>query len=423
MRKFHPTLRLASAFLLALAPMVAGCSDADTGTASQSNDITDVKHTDVERQSIGNCWLYAEASWIESMNLSATGKPFDLSQSYWTYWHWFDQITNEQGSEIETGGSFGVARDIVATRGLMAEKDFVPEDGTSEMSTRQSSALAKINEELKSGRLSTYDAKSDPALVRKVLDEAWQLSDSVKEQLTKVFGEDYSKSFSSYGGGASTEGTAVVAAKDFPVQYTERAKNGDVAVRDATLDKALSTWRAASYPSWGGESAKRDFQIRVQRSLHDAQPVVITWDVDFNAMEGWDPELKGSFNLTTLKKAGKPGRQGGHMTVLEDYEAITQDFGLLEAGVTLDPSKPEDKAKLDAALLKSTTIKFFRIKNSWGALRDDRASAPGFPGYHDLYMDYLNGPIAFCPDVKNPTNETCTGTTVPLESVVLPPGY
>ncbi len=422
MRTLLPTLRtVATSLVLALTVGLAGCGDSSTDTAAQSSDITDVKHTDVERQSIGNCWLYAEASWVESMNLSATGKPFDLSQSYWTYWHWFDQITNEAGQEIQTGGSFGVARDIVTSRGLMAEADFVAEDATAEMSTRQSAALAKMNEELKTGRLSTYDAKNDLALVRQVLDEAWQLKDAVRDQLTKVFGEDYSRTLSSKG--ASTEGTAVVAARDFVVRYTERSASGDTAVRDTTLDKALSTWRAASYPTWGGESARRDFQIRVQRALHDAQPVVITWDVDFNAMEGWDPELKGSFNLTTLKKAGKPGHQGGHMTVLEDYEAVTQELGTLEAGVTLDPAKAEDKARLDAALLPSTAVKFFRIKNSWGALRDDRSSAPGFPGYHDLYMDYLNGPIAFCPDAKSPTNETCTGTTVPLDSVVLPPGY
>jgi hypothetical protein len=111
------------------------------------------------------------------------------------------------------------------------------------------------------------------------------------------------------------------------------------------------------------------------------------------------------------------------MTVLEDYEAQTTAFGLLKAGVTLDPSSPDDKKKLDAALEPGSSVRFFRVKNSWGAVRDDRASAPGFPGYHDLYMDYLNGPIAWCPDATSPTNESCTGKTVPFDSVVLPPGY
>src|SRR5262245_12219215 len=71
----HRSMIRALAFgcVLALAPFASGCGD----EAGQGTDnITDVNHTDVERQSIGNCWLYAHASWIESMNLSATGVPF-----------------------------------------------------------------------------------------------------------------------------------------------------------------------------------------------------------------------------------------------------------------------------------------------------------------------------------------------------------
>jgi hypothetical protein len=417
LKKLLRSLSFASA--LAFTPLLAGCGGSDVG--SDSSDITDVNHTDVERQSIGNCWLYAEASWIESMHLTGTGEKFDISQSYWTYWHWFDQIVAEQVSEIETGGSFWVAGDIVKQRGVMAEAKFVKEDSTSEMSTRQSSALSAMNTELKTGRLSTASSRRDRALVRKVLDDAWQLTSSVKGQMTKVFGKDYSKTLED--AGASTKGTSVIAPSAFAVQYTERYSDPKVGtVVDTTLDVALDEWSEASYPS--SDSKRRDFQIRVQRALHDRQPVVITWDVDFNAMEGSDPVLRGSFNLTTLKKVGKAGRQGGHMTVLEDYEAITKEFGTLAAGVTLDPSVPSDKQKLDAALLPSTVIKFLRIKNSWGALRDDRASAPGFPGYHDLYMDYLNGPITWCPDVEGTKSASnCTGKTNPFDNVVLPPGY
>ena len=70
------TLRaLGIASVLALTPFAVGCG----GDAGQSSDdITDVNHTDVERQSIGNCWLYAHATWIESMNLTATGTAFDV---------------------------------------------------------------------------------------------------------------------------------------------------------------------------------------------------------------------------------------------------------------------------------------------------------------------------------------------------------
>jgi hypothetical protein len=69
-------------------------------------------------------------------------------------------------------------------------------------------------------------------------------------------------------------------------------------------------------------------------------------------------------------------------------------------------------------------VKFWRIKNSWGAFRDDRSSAPGFPGYHDLYQSYLDGPIKFCPSVEGTkTAANCTGTTEPWSNVILPPGY
>ena len=150
--------------------------------------------------------------------------------------------------------------------------------------------------------------------------------------------------------------------------------------------------------------------------------VISTWLVRSQGLRAMG-DLQGSFNLTTLNDTAKPGRQGGHMTVFEDYEAQTEEFGLLEAGVTLDPNNPVDAAKLDAALLPSTEIVFFRIKNSWGSLRPDREFAPGYPGYHDLYMDYLDGPIKWCPSNDKPTNENCTGASTPLNSVMLPPGY
>jgi hypothetical protein len=66
-------------------------------------------------------------------------------------------------------------------------------------------------------------------------------------------------------------------------------------------------------------------------------------------------------------------------------------------------------------------VSFFRIKNSWGALRDDRSSAPGFPGYHDLYNAYLQGPIAWCRSGQ--TGKACSGSETPFSAVVLPPGF
>ncbi len=414
MRLLNLARKLLTASFLTLAAV--GCDS----TSSEESNITDVPQTDVERQSIGNCWLYATASWMESMHLSATGEAFDTSQSYWTYWHWYDEITQTRGNEIETGGSESVSFDIIRRRGIMREADFIAEDSVAEMSSRQSSALNKMNAELKAGRLKTSKQRGNHKLVRQVLNDAWGLSSDVKSQLDKAFGTTGKKTFLTT---SSASGTKIIRAKDFPVRYTERETNPNApTVVDTTLDVAVDQWSTEFYPF--NASSRRNFQIRVQKALHDRQPVIITWLVDFNAMESGESAKRGSFNLETLAAAGAAGRQGGHMTVFEDYEAITKNLGTLKAGVTLDPAKAADKAKLDAALLSDTKISFWRIKNSWGAFRDDRASAPGFPGYHDLYQTYLDGPITWCPDVEGTkTSENCFGSAEPWENAILPPGY
>jgi hypothetical protein len=404
---------------LALGTSLLAACDAgaplDDEVASSEHAITDVQHTPVERQSIGNCWIYAQATWIESMNLSATGDELDVSQSYWTYWHWFDQVTGSfQPKEIQTGGFHFTADQIVLDRGLMREGDFVPEDSDGEMSDRQKSALSRINEALERGEF----RGADGVKVRQIFDDAWDLSPEVRAQLDRVFGEDGEATLRQ---GASVTGTDIVDPATVDARFTERV-SGRTSVRDATLVDAIDAWNEVSYPF--DSRGRREFLRRVQRALHDRQPVIITWDVDFNALENQEGERQGSFNLETLRASGGPGHQGGHMTVLEDYAAETDEFGLLAAGVTLDPADPGDAAKLAAALLDTTDIKLLRVKNSWGSNRPDREFAPGFPGYHDLWMDYLNGPIRYCPDAPEPkTDDSCTGETVPLRQVLLPPGY
>lgn len=383
--------------------------------ASQRQAIVDVAHTPVERQSIGNCWLYSEATWVESMALSAdSSTELDVSQSYWTYWHWFDQVTGFRvPDKIQTGGFQFRSHAIVRDRGLMPEGAFLPIDLESEMSVRQKSALTKINAALEAGDFEDADGKK----VREIFDDAWGLSPEVRAQLDLAFLEDGEGSLRQ---GADLTGTAIIDPATLSVRYTELV-DGETKVRDTNLVEAIASWDELNYPFQ--ESGRRKFLQRVQRALHDRQPVVITWDVDFNALENEPGELQGSFNLQTLEEAGGPGRQGGHMTVLKDYQAETEQFGVLEAGVTLNPEDPQDAEKLEAALLEGTKIKFLRIKNSWGANRPDREFAPGFPGYHDLYLDYLDGPIPFCPGQEDATNENCNGESTPLRTVMLPPGY
>jgi hypothetical protein len=408
--------------VLSFAGLLA-CNEPDATTRSQA--ITDVDHSGVERQSVGNCWLYSQASWVESMNLaarraSATGAvdELDVSQSYWTYWHWFDQVTDGFfGTEIETGGFQFTGNSIVLERGLMRDADFIPDEATAEASARQASALAQINAELAAGgALSTAEARRDGKLVRQIFDEAWGLSQDMRGQLDRAFGDDGQRTLRL---DADLSGTQIISPASVPVRYTELAGSSGQ-IRDTNLVEAVADWRIARYPFSAAD--RRAFLQRVQRALHDRQPVVLTWNVDFNALENGDNERRGAFNMQTLAAAGVAGRQGGHMTVLEDYEAETDEFGVLAAATTLNPADPTDAAKLRAALAPSTRIKFLRTKNSWGSLRPDRAFAKDFPGYHDLWLDYLNGPIAWCPDASNPSSG-CNDETTPLREVMLPPGY
>jgi hypothetical protein len=422
----HPLRRLVATLALP-ALSASGCVDPSVAPepGQRESAITQVSHTPVERQSIGNCWLYAAASWVESMNLAyleaqspgAEVEPLDVSQSYWTYWHWFDQVTGYMWkSEISTGGGTWQSNAIMRDRGLMKERDFVEDDSLAEMSQRQSSALATINSALKSGELSTEAARRDRELVRRVFDDAWGLNANVRAQLDQVFGKDGAMKLRS---GAKLTGTQILNPSSVKVRYAKWSSN-KVTYKNATLVDAIREWRTVSYPT--SDASRRQTLIRVQRALHARQPVGVTWNVDFNALENYNEERRGSFNLKTLEESGRPGRQGGHMTVLHDYEAETKDHGVLEAGVTLDPNVAEDALKLEAALAPETTITLLRTKNSWGASRADRSFAPGFPGYHDLWMDYLNGPFKWCPDSKNPS-EDCNSETQGLRELLMPPGF
>ncbi|MGQ0507165.1 MAG: hypothetical protein ACT4TC_17795, partial [Myxococcaceae bacterium] len=123
-----------------------------------------------------------------------------------------------------------------------------------------------------------------------------------------------------------------------------------------------------------------------------------------------------------LAPPATPGPQGGHLVVLEDYEIDNvPGFGTLPAG-TLE-TRPQ---ALLAALSPTATMKFIRIKNSWGT-----SKLPNYPGYHDLYFPYLDGPIQQCTQraaepadvVEDKRPCVRSQPIVPQWGFVLPPGY
>jgi hypothetical protein len=422
---FALTRRPLLALLAASSMFAVGCSLAgdqaaeaeETGASTEA--IVDINNSKVKRQSIGNCWLYATASWAESIAKSAspTNSELNMSESYWTYWDWFDKIANGSttGEEVSTGGWYSSSAEIISRYGVMTEGSFIASESLDEMSLRQKSALAKINASLKTGALKTQAARSDRALVRKELDLAWELTPSVVSQLNRVFGTSVTRTLDR--STVSTSFTSIKRANTIRVQLRDPDTKQPVVV---TLQDAIGTrtsswgpragryaWQMNSYPS--SASARRTMLARVQRAMHDKQPVIMSWYVDFNALD-----VYGRFAAPPTE----PGRQGGHMVVVEDYQINdVPGFGTLKAGV--NETRP---AALQAALSSSAKIEFIRIKNSWGSYRPDRQFV--IPGYHDLYMKYLDGPMKHCTQNEDDTDSTddCYDDT-PLNDFVLPAGY
>lgn len=402
---------LRAALVAALVALASACGGVeadsdDASTDAQFDDIANTPQSVVKRQSIGNCWIYATAGWVESLNLAAGGSALNASESYWTYFHWFEQLVDgEVSSEIETGGGFDVSKQLIARYGVIAEGDFVPGEASSEMSYRQKSALDAINASIKTGALKTAAARRDRALVRAELDKAWRLDAGVVALLDKLYGKDVKRHLgsktSSGAYAVSTTGTPVKRATAVKAKYSPGPGKAPV-VR--TLAKAIVEWREVSF--WGASygSGRREFEKRMQRALHQNQPIILSWFVDFNALDA-----QGRF----LAPPSTPGHQGGHMTVVHDYQIDNvPGFGTLQAGV--NETRPE---ALAAALDDKAVVSFFRVKNSWGVARDDRAFSK--PGYHDLYMKYLYGPVKRCAEGST---SNCFDYT-PLNAVVFPPGY
>lgn len=432
---FDPTKisrRLMFASLLALgAASAVGCAAesesekaaSDDGTNVSVDDITHVNQTKVKRQSIGNCWIYATASWFESLEQSATGDEMNSSESWLTYWHWFDQLRTAGrygGSpmEIQTGGTYGVAADLLDRYGIVLEKDFIASEAESEMSNRQSSALAAINASLKSGALMDPAVLKDSAKLRAELDKAWGLEPSVVARIDAVFGKDVSKTLDrAYVN--TPPGNGILRPVDVPALLRNPATKATMkgTLQDA-LGRRVNSWTRSGQYAFQEETypydstQRRAFWKRVQAALHDQVPVITSWAVDFNALSS-----SSRFSLAELERRG-PGRQGGHMTVMHDYQAEVPGIGLLEAGKQATPEQ------MRAALAEGTKIEFVRVKNSWGGIRPDRWSEAAIPGYHDLELAYLNGPIKKCAEKDGKTDTTnCTSQQIPLWDVVLPAGY
>jgi hypothetical protein len=374
------------AALAVLATSAVACGPQATD-ASQPL-VTDVAHSAVKRQSIGNCWLYAQATWLESKRLAATGVEVDVSESYWTYWHWYSQLVGTSTTEIRTGGTWTTSTRIISQYGWVLEKDFIAEEEGTEMSGRQASALAAINAELQPGGTLDTPAKRTPARVRAELDRAWGASMALA--LTK----------------RKTAAQTLVEV---------RADGTKISLADAIGGSSSRRWNEVYFPRLYGKDAvagayvrrqRADIMKRVFRALNDKQPVVMSVMIDFNAM---DVTTEGTFDADLLAQSG-PGHQGGHMVTLEDYTVDNvPGYGTLGEG--------DMDAAAKAAAVNGRLV-YLKSKNSWGKNRPERGLTDGYTRFK---ANYLFGQLGWKDDPESDDSGVSYYTT--LTDFVLPPGY
>ena len=287
----------AVAFCLPVAVGAMACSTGQDDTGSGTDDVTTVPESGVKDQSTDICWIYATTGWVESLHLGATGETLNLSETYLTYWNYFDQIVAGEvtGGMVEEGGSWGEAADKILKYGMINAGDFVAAEATEILSKDQAAALKAVDKALKSGELRTGAARRDRAGVRAFLDKAFKLTPAMIAQLDATFGKDVSKTLDKdYASAPLPAGVTIKKASDFKAKLKNPTTNriDTVTVEDAMgTHKATNNlehrngdyaWQDVAYPK--SDADRRTYLIRVQRALTDHLPVVINWTVDFAAL-------------------------------------------------------------------------------------------------------------------------------------------
>lgn len=371
---------------LSAALALAACGVVHTQETVSQTQTVDLPQTQVKWQSIGNCWSYAVMGWAESIVLRETGKELNFSESFMTYTHFRDQLLSGV-EQVETGGSWNHARNLIARYGMMHEADFIPTESEETFSKVQKAALEAINLSLKEGVLS-------------------------RDKSIKIVDLELQKAF-------NLTLTAEMKKKIFPASAIKL--NGR-----ETLNTKLNSWADRMWPaSWGAapdektelpqtftlNTSQKLMLSQVKKALNKHEPVVMSWFVDFNAMNN-----EGIFNKNSLDLL-KEGHQGYHMTVIEDY--------LVEGihPVTGQPfSIGEGEATAEEKLLAEQhgNVVAFIVKNSWGgAERLDRSSYNRFgqKGYHRLDASYL---FSWLAELSNAEEKSFVRTTTAITSFALP---
>lgn len=373
--------------LATLVSLTASCHSPERNSQSDLK-VTSVVHTPVKRQSIGNCWLYAQATWLESMLKATTGDDTNVSETYWTYWDMYEKLMRNEPiptDELNTGGSWKGSKNLILKYGWVKEEDFIPEEKDKTMSEAQSCAEDYI---LKQGRDGgpLFEQDRTEEVVRAELDKAFSCKGKYKIDMD------------------ATRAKSVGATETRLVDIM----NGN----EKSLKDWLSDWQEPSvyagnaYGAYEGKKLPTESEFanykkieqRIKKALNDHQPVVLSWYVSFNAAN-----KDGLFNISTLADKGEMGSSGGHMVVLYDYTVRNvPGVGAIGEG---------DLSEEEKNLALTGDLDYVVVKNSWGADRPDRPWLQN--GYSRLSWDYLTSRYE---------NESGSFSTF-LRGVVFPPGY
>jgi hypothetical protein len=381
-------LRLSSFLVACSIGLGMASSGCDRQTPQAKLDVSDVEHSTVKRQSIGNCWLYATASWAESLHLSATGEVANLSETYWTYWDWYSKIIGSSDKKIETGGSWELASIIIRKHGYMLEGEFIPTEAEEQMSEVQRSAEWAINEELSNGSLKVPSHRT---------------AKNVKAALNAAFKVDI-----------DALASKIHSAKEL---QTSREVNGKRFSLADEIDGGAHGWQSIWYPTIYGEGKTPDDRTaqlrkkalrRVLKAVNVKTPVIMSSMVEFAAL---NRENNATFEFDLYLKNGSSYGQGGHLIVLEDYVVDNvPNVGRIGEGDVSDELK---EAALDG------DVQYLVVKNSWGTNRPDRGLSDGYTRFE---MKFLNLPLPF--DIPHGESDISKGFwRSALSGFILPPEY
>jgi hypothetical protein len=399
----HRTVRLAPV----LALLVAACGD-EPDAAVTASDVTSVDDTAVKAQTIANCWLYATAAWSESLHLAATREAVDISEGYWTFWYWFEEIVGSDlalreldvSEPIVEGGWWGIAAEIATRYGWMSEQEFRPAGEGLSKATWHHDAVEAMNASLQTGLLSDTWNRGDRILVFDELVRIWGLDPAVADDMRSIFGKGVTHDLR----GFTYLGSSRVRSLEALASYSHDG------LRITTQDQIYGTIDPAATPAEGrriGAEAwseiryqwlagtddvrRRDMLRNVQDTMHKRMAVPVAWAVS-SAQEG-------------VYSGAQYWISGLHESVLVDYEVEeVPGFGTLPLGTAIT-----NPAALEAALDPAARVTRFRLKNSWGAdpyyseeewrqfgyggpppTTPKESYLPSKPGYNDVTMDYFD---------------------------------